>query len=103
MLEIKYYKITYNSDKIEGKGSIVDTNFGFSSYKEAAKFLNSSEYAEKYGVMGLPGNPLQLTQETITIFDSNEEYYNRNPGLKKVREILKGLTKEEIKILKSCL
>jgi len=76
------FQITYNSDRMEGRGYTINTNIFFEKYTDAIKFVKSKEYGRKFGIMNLPGskyNIIEVNKADIIpkIYKSIEDYQKK--------------------------
>lgn len=97
MKSITYYQVYKNSDSIEGRGPSVGV-VNFSKKIDAIHLTHNPEFIERHGLYGHSAG-LGVSEKSIIIFDSYEEYSDVH-GKEHLRKIaLAKLTKEDKKLL----
>jgi len=64
---IDAWELTYNSDRVEGRGHTESTGIACISKELAIKFAESVEYSKAFGVMGTPGNHHDAEQRLFVV------------------------------------
>jgi len=102
MKQHNYFQVLKNIDTTEGRGPMLPTDIGFTTEDAALEFVKSNTYAKKFGVMGTPGSDYCVDEVTLFVYDSVDEFMNKNPEVeqeKKRRTALKKLSAEERQLL----
>jgi hypothetical protein len=104
MKTIRYFEVTENTEKMEGRGSTVSTGIAFSMKRDAIDFASSDRY-KKYAVMGVV-NPEyakhDVKEREIIVYDDITDYDENCGEAKKLKALKKArekLTKEELELL----
>ena len=101
------YQILENMEKNEGRGPVRGLNIYFEKEFEAVQFVKSKYYADKYGVMGMPGCDSMVksvTRESLTpnIYYDVAEYEEVNhtkvslTRKERIKLELSALSKDEL-------
>ena len=92
MDKVVFFEVTQDTDKDEGRGRRISTGIAFKKRKDAITFVESQEYADRFGIMGTPGYDSDVREVEFLIFDSIMDF-----GVNFRKEEEKRKKKEELK------